>query len=69
MDSMTQQFAAAIWLLIVIQKTKFWNELKRKLKNANQSHRQNFNTTAKSNIPIRSTEDRSTPSFYVIEII
>jgi hypothetical protein len=52
MDSMTQKFAALIWPLMVIQNAKFWNELKRKLKNVSQSHRQTFGTISKPNIPV-----------------
>jgi hypothetical protein len=52
MDSIAQKFAAVIWPLMVIQKVKFWNGLKRKPKNVRQSYGQTFGTTVMSNIPV-----------------
>jgi hypothetical protein len=69
MDSMTQKFAAVISPLIVIQKAKFWNGLKRKPKNVSESHGQTFGTPAKPNIPVRSAKDGLTLSFYVTQMI
>jgi hypothetical protein len=66
---MIQKFAAIIWPLMVIQKTKFWNGLKHKPKNVSKPHGQTFDTISKSNVPVSSAEDELIPSFYVTERI
>jgi hypothetical protein len=67
MDSMAEEFVAAIWPLIVIQKAKFCNLLKHKLKNVNQSYGKTLGITIKLNIRVRSAHDGLTLLVYVTE--
>jgi hypothetical protein len=65
----TQKSAVGILPSTMIRRSKFSNGFKHKPKNMRQSHAQNFNTTAKSNIPCSFLEDGLILSFCATERI